>query len=113
MVNLGTRSGSAKQRAIWRTVLGGVVGSFVEFYEFSVYAALATTLTVVFFPTAAPATALLSTLAIFTVAFFARPLGGFVWGAVGDRIGRKRTCPAHDRRARSGLRPAVLPTPGS
>ncbi|SFN54150.1 MFS transporter, MHS family, proline/betaine transporter [Pseudonocardia ammonioxydans] len=83
--------GGDTDRAVRRTVLGGVVGSFVEFYEFSVYAALATTLAVVFFPTAAPSTALLSTLAIFAVAFFARPLGGFVWGAVGDRIGRKRT----------------------
>lgn len=83
--------GGDTDRAVRRTVLGGVVGSFVEFYEFSVYAALATTLAVVFFPTAEPSTALLSTLAIFAVAFFARPLGGFVWGAVGDRIGRKRT----------------------
>ncbi|MBW0115059.1 MFS transporter [Pseudonocardia abyssalis] len=77
--------------AVRRTVLGGVVGSFVEFYEFSVYAVLATTLAVVFFPAADPATALLSALAVFAVAFFARPLGGFVWGAIGDRIGRKRT----------------------
>ncbi|MCW0214415.1 MAG: MFS transporter [Pseudonocardia sp.] len=78
-------------RAVRRTLLGGVVGSFVEFYEFSVYAVLATTLAAVFFPAADPSTALLSTLAVFAVAFFARPLGGFVWGAIGDRIGRKRT----------------------
>jgi MFS transporter, MHS family, proline/betaine transporter len=45
----------------------------------------------VFFPAADPTTGLLSSLAVFAVAFFARPLGGFVWGAVGDRIGRKRT----------------------
>ncbi|NWJ72619.1 MFS transporter [Pseudonocardia sp. ICBG1122] len=91
MVDTAVTSGADTRRAVRRTVLGGVVGSFVEFYEFSVYAALATTLAVVFFPTASPSTALLSTLAIFAVAFFARPLGGFVWGAVGDRIGRKRT----------------------
>lgn len=78
-------------RVVRRTLLGGVIGSFVEFYEFSVYSVLATTLAVVFFPAIDPATALLSTLAVFAVAFFARPLGGFVWGAVGDRIGRKRT----------------------
>lgn len=78
-------------RAVRRTVLGGVVGSFVEFYEFSVYAVLATTLAAVFFPAADPSTGLLSALAVFAVAFFARPLGGFVWGAVGDRIGRRRT----------------------
>lgn len=44
-----------------------------------------------FFPAADPTTGLLSSLAVFAVAFFARPLGGFVWGALGDRIGRKRT----------------------
>jgi MHS family proline/betaine transporter-like MFS transporter len=78
-------------RAVRRTVLGGTVGSFVEFYEFSAYAVLATTLAAVFFPAADPTTGLLSSLAVFAVAFFARPLGGFVWGALGDRIGRKRT----------------------
>ncbi|MFC5141705.1 MFS transporter [Actinomycetospora rhizophila] len=79
------------RRALRRLLAGGVIGSLVEFYEFSVYAVLATTLAAVFFPSVAPTTALLSTLAVFAVAFFARPLGGFVWGAVGDRIGRKRT----------------------
>ncbi|MCE3549885.1 MFS transporter [Pseudonocardia sp. RS11V-5] len=78
-------------RAVQRTVLGGTVGSFVEFYEFSAYAVLAATLAAVFFPAADPTTGLLSSLAVFAVAFFARPLGGFVWGALGDRIGRKRT----------------------
>lgn len=79
------------RRAVRRTVLGGAVGSVVEFYEFSTYGVLASTLAVVFFPGADPTTALLSTLAVFAVAFFARPLGGFVWGALGDRIGRKKT----------------------
>ncbi|GAA4938321.1 MHS family proline/betaine transporter-like MFS transporter [Actinomycetospora succinea] len=79
------------RRALRRLLAGGVIGSLVEFYEFSVYAVLATTLAAVFFPSVDPTTALLSTLAVFAVAFFARPLGGFVWGAVGDRIGRKRT----------------------
>lgn len=79
------------RRAVRRLLAGGVVGSLVEFYEFSVYAVLATTLAAVFFPAVDPTTGLLSTLAVFAVAFFARPLGGFVWGAVGDRIGRKRT----------------------
>jgi MHS family proline/betaine transporter-like MFS transporter len=77
--------------ALRRTVVGGVVGSVVEFYEFAIYAVLAPFLAVAFFPSSAPTTALLSTLAVYALAFFARPLGGFVWGALGDRIGRKRT----------------------
>ena len=82
---------STTARAVRRTVLGGTVGSFVEFYEFSAYAVLAGTLAAVFFPEADPTTGLLSSLAVFAVAFFARPLGGFVWGGLGDRIGRRRT----------------------
>ncbi len=82
---------AASLRAVRRTVLGGVVGSVVEFYEFAIYAVLAPVLAVVFFPAADPTTGLLSTLAVYGLAFFARPLGGLVWGSLGDRIGRKRT----------------------
>src|ERR1041384_5198317 len=88
---LPTAEDPTTRRALRRLLAGGVVGSLVEFYEFSVYAVLATTLAAAFFPGVDPTTGLLSTLAVFAVAFFARPLGGFVWGAVGDRIGRKRT----------------------
>ena len=81
----------ATRRAVRRTVVGGAVGSIVEFYEFSTYGVLATTLAIVFFPSTDTTASLLATLAVFAVAFFARPLGGFVWGSIGDRIGRKRT----------------------
>ncbi|MFE7421057.1 MFS transporter [Rhodococcus sp. NPDC057529] len=84
-----TEEGRSRQ-LLRRTVLGGAVGTFVEFYEFSIYAVLATTFAAVFFPEVDPTVGLLSSLAVFAVAFFARPLGGFVWGAVGDRVGRKR-----------------------
>jgi len=87
----GTEEAAQSKRVIRRTVAGGVVGSVVEFYEFAVYAVLAPTLAIVFFPATDPTTALLSALAIYALAFFARPLGGFVWGALADRIGRKRT----------------------
>ncbi|GAA4711302.1 MFS transporter [Pseudonocardia yuanmonensis] len=80
-----------RDRAFRRTVVGAVIGSVVEFYEFSAYGVLATTMAAVFFPIADPTAALLSSLAVFALAFFARPLGGFFWGPVGDRIGRKRT----------------------
>lgn len=74
-----------------RTVIGAVLGSVVEFYEFSAYGVLAATMALVFFPSTDPTVGLLSSLAVFALAFFARPLGGFFWGPVGDRIGRKRT----------------------
>lgn len=88
---LATTDADQSMRMLRRTVAGGVVGSVVEFYEFGIYAVLAPTLAIVFFPATDPTTALLSALAIYALAFFARPLGGFVWGGLADRIGRKRT----------------------
>lgn len=84
----------AGRHRVRRTVLGAAVGSFVEYYDFAVFAALAPTLAKVFFPGDDPVAALLSTFAVFAVAFVARPLGGVVWGRFGDRWGRRRTLTA-------------------
>ena len=78
-------------RKLRPVVVAAVVGSFVEYYDFAVYGALAAILSVVFFPPGNPTAALLSTFAIFAVAFFVRPLGGLLWGHLGDKIGRQRT----------------------
>lgn len=69
-----------------------MVGSAVEFYDFYIYAT-ATTLVfaTLFFPSGNPALANFSKYIVFAVAFFARPLGGIVFGHYGDRIGRKST----------------------
>lgn len=73
-----------------RVVLASVVGSFVEWFEFSVYGYLAGVLGKVFFPASAPGTQLIASLAAFAIAFFARPFGGFIFGPIGDRYGRKQ-----------------------
>jgi len=65
------------------------VGNFTEWFDFAIYGFLAATLGRLFFPGASPAASLLASLAVFGVAFFMRPLGGFVLGAVGDRLGRR------------------------
>lgn len=76
-------------RPLRRVLIAAGAGSVIEYYDFGVYAFLATTLAVVFFPAQDPATALLSTLAIFASAFVMRPIGGVVIGHIGDRFGRK------------------------
>ena len=81
-------------RQLRPVVVAAAVGSFVEYYDFAVYGALAAILSVVFFPSGNPTAALLSTFAIFAVAFFVRPLGGLLWGHLGDKIGRQRTLAA-------------------
>ncbi len=78
---------------IHRQILtASLVGTAIEFYDFYIYATAASLVFgALFFPSQAPATQLLASYATFAVAFFARPVGGVVFGHYGDRIGRKAT----------------------
>lgn len=73
-----------------RAVAATAVGNMMEWFDFGVYAYVAVTLGKVFFPSDNPATQVVSTFATFAVAFLVRPLGGLVFGPLGDRIGRRR-----------------------
>lgn len=72
-----------------RTVIGTGIGNAVEWYDWMIYATFAPFFASQLFNNQDPASAVLSTLAIFAVGFLARPLGGFVFGWLGDRVGRK------------------------
>ncbi|OLM09223.1 L-Proline/Glycine betaine transporter ProP [Pseudonocardia sp. Ae707_Ps1] len=72
-----------------RVVVGASVGSAIEYYDFSVYAFLASTLSVVFFPGESQTAGLLYTFAVFAVAFVLRPVGGILIGHLADRYGRR------------------------
>ncbi|OEV03154.1 MFS transporter [Streptomyces oceani] len=74
-----------------RATVGATIGSVVEWFDVAVYGYLAAVLGQVFFPGSDPTTALLSSFAVFGVAFAVRPLGGIFFGALGDRIGRQKT----------------------
>ena len=75
-----------------RVLFASLVGTAVEFYDFYVYAtAAALVLGGLFFPKADPLAQQLSSFATFALAFVARPVGGWVFGHFGDRIGRKST----------------------
>ncbi|WP_040635105.1 MFS transporter [Mycolicibacterium phlei] len=73
-----------------RAVTGASIGNVVEWFDFAIYGFLATFIAAKFFPAGNDTAALLNTFAIFAAAFFMRPLGGFVFGPLGDRIGRQR-----------------------
>ncbi len=77
-----------------KVIAAAAVGNFVEWFDFAVYGFLATTIAKQFFSSADPSTALLQTFAVFAVAFALRPLGGIVFGTLGDRLGRKRVLSA-------------------
>lgn len=80
----------AVSKATRRRVVGAsFIGNFVEWFDYAVYGYLATTIAVVFFPESDKQTALLLTFALFAISFLVRPLGGFVWGHIGDKIGRR------------------------
>ena len=64
-------------------------GTFLEYYDFSVYGYCAARMSAEFFPSDNPTVSLLSTLAVFGLAFIVRPLGGLFFGRIGDRYGRK------------------------
>jgi MFS family permease len=66
-------------------------GNVIEWYDFYIFGSLAAVLSVKFFEKSHPVAALLSTIALFTAGFLIRPLGAFVFGWMGDRIGRKYT----------------------
>lgn len=77
-------------RMQYRVLAGGSVGQFIEFYDFTLYGLSAVVISQLFFPAGNPVVALLATFATFGVAFLVRPLGGLFFGALGDRIGRRR-----------------------
>jgi MHS family proline/betaine transporter-like MFS transporter len=66
------------------------MGNCVEWFDFAVYGFLATYIGANFFPSDNPTASLLATFAVFGAAFFVRPLGGLVFGPIGDKLGRQR-----------------------
>ncbi|WP_405137724.1 MFS transporter [Nocardia sp. NBC_01388] len=69
-----------------RAVAAAAMGNATEWFDYGVYAAAATYITAAFFPGHLGA---LGTMLGFAVSFLLRPLGGMVWGPLGDRVGRK------------------------
>ena len=82
-----TKQSSGMQK---RVLAGGSIGQFIEFYDFTLYGLSAVTLSHLFFPGESALAGLLATFATFGVAFLVRPLGGMFFGALGDRIGRRK-----------------------
>jgi MFS family permease len=74
-----------------RVIVAASVGNVIEWYDFYIFGSLAAVLSVKFFEKGHPVAALLSTIALFTAGFLVRPLGAFLFGWLGDRVGRKYT----------------------
>src|SRR5215510_12125479 len=74
-----------------RVIIAAAVGNVIEWYDFYIFGSLATVLAAKFFEKSHPVAALLSTIALFTAGFLIRPLGAFLFGWLGDKVGRKYT----------------------
>lgn len=74
-----------------RSLRAAVAGNVLEWFDWTLYGTFSVYLAANFFEQGDPTSALLSVLAVFAVGFVARPIGGLIFGRVGDRIGRKTT----------------------
>lgn len=72
-----------------KAILIGSSGNLVEWYDFYVYAAFSLYFAKAFFPAGSQTAQLLNTAAIFAVGFLMRPFGGWLFGRLADRRGRK------------------------
>ncbi|GLS46163.1 MFS family transporter [Methylobacterium brachythecii] len=70
-------------------IVGSSSGNLVEWYDFYCYAFFALYFAPVFFPASDGTSQLLKSAAVFAVGFFMRPVGGWLFGRLADRLGRK------------------------
>jgi MHS family proline/betaine transporter-like MFS transporter len=76
--------------AVRRGVIAGVVGNILEWYDFALFGFFAREIGAHFFPADDPTASLLAALGTFAAGFLMRPVGGALFGWVGDRFGRKQ-----------------------
>jgi metabolite-proton symporter len=76
--------------SVTRVVIASFIGTTIEWYDFFLYGtAAALVFNRLFFPTFDPLAGTMAAFATYSVGFFARPVGGVVFGHFGDRLGRK------------------------
>ena len=93
-VGTDTAGGSAPRQVVRtpkKAAIAAWVGSALEYYDFVIYGTAASLIfPKIFFPEGNPAAATVASLATFGVGYVARPVGSFVLGHVGDKLGRKK-----------------------
>jgi MHS family proline/betaine transporter-like MFS transporter len=73
-----------------KSLISSSVGNVLEWYEYTLYAYFATVISDLFFPTNNPSVSMMMTFATFAVGLAARPIGGIIFGYIGDRYSRKK-----------------------
>ena len=80
----------ATARTRRKVIAAGVTGNVLEWYDFAVYGFYAPIIGKLFFPSDDPTVSLIASFGAFAAGFLMRPIGGFIFGHIGDKIGRKR-----------------------
>jgi len=75
--------------SVRRTVIAGVAGNAMEWYDFAVYGYFAPIIGARFFPSASTAEELITAFGVFAAGFLMRPIGAILFGHIGDRLGRR------------------------
>ncbi|MCD8542665.1 MAG: MFS transporter [Gammaproteobacteria bacterium] len=74
-----------------KAIVYSSIGGILEFYDFIIFAIFATAISKTFFPSTNTVADLLFTFSVFAAGYFARPIGGIIYGHFGDKYGRKTT----------------------
>lgn len=77
-------------QSLRKIVTTSVIGNALEFYDFTICGVFIATLSKIFFPNINPTLSLFASFFAFSAAFWTRPFGAYVFGYVGDRLGRKK-----------------------
>jgi MFS transporter, MHS family, proline/betaine transporter len=72
-----------------RNIIASIIGNILELYDFTVFAFFAPIISQLFFPKQNQMAALIATFGVFAVGYLMRPIGGIIFGHIGDRTGRK------------------------
>src|SRR5215468_5877681 len=72
-----------------RIIAAGMIGNVLEWYDFAIYGYFAAAIGRQFFPHEDPVAQLLSAFGVFALGYLMRPLGGALFGHIGDKFGRR------------------------
>src|SRR5215471_13288657 len=89
MARFGECMNAGSAETARRFIVAGIAGNVMEWYDFAVYGYFAQTIGQHFFPSKDPVASLIASFGVFPAGFFMLPVGGLVFGHIGDRIGRK------------------------
>lgn len=80
----------SSSKNIWHIIIGGTIGNLNEWYNFLLYGYLASVISQLFFPSQNKLLSLTLVFSVFALSFLVRPLGGILFGWIGDTYGRQR-----------------------